>query len=107
MQQYLKHNDVVVKELPTHMSHVLQPLDVTVFGRFKSFLKREVHNKALGEPVLDNFGVTDIIRYALSDSLTSSNVCSGFKKCEVWDVLGRTESLEPLRRLPFYTNNGS
>ena len=44
---YLKDNGIVVVALPGHTSHVLQPLEVTVVGPFKSFLQREVHNLAM------------------------------------------------------------
>ena len=36
--QYLKENGVVVA-LPAHTSHILQPIDVTVFCPFKSFYR--------------------------------------------------------------------
>ena len=35
--------------------------------------------------VLDAFNGADIIRFALSDAVTVSNMCSGFRKCGVWD----------------------
>ena len=57
--------------------------------------------------VPDDFDEADIISYVLSDAPTGSNTCSGFKKCAIWDVLTSTASLEPLRRLQFYTNNDS
>lgn len=38
---YLKSKSVIVIALPAHTSHVLQPLDVTVFGPYKSYLQLE------------------------------------------------------------------
>ena len=104
--QYLKDNGVVVA-LPAHTSHILYPLDVTVFGPFKSFLQREVHIRAMTKTVLEAFDVADIIRFALSDALTMSNICSGFQKCGVWDSITRIASLEPLGELSFYSGNDS
>lgn len=36
---YMKENRIVVIAVPTHTSHVLQPLDVTVLGPCKNYLQ--------------------------------------------------------------------
>lgn len=38
-----KHSHVVVIGLPAHTSHLLQPLDVSIYGSFKSKLQKEFH----------------------------------------------------------------
>ena len=83
--QYLKQNSVYVIGLPAHTSHVLQPLDVFVFGDFKSYVQREVHSRAMRAKVLNAFDVADVLKLALSDAVTASNVISGFKRCGIWD----------------------
>lgn len=47
MLQNLRDNDIVVLRLPVHTSHVLQPLDVSVFGPFKSFIQKERHSHSM------------------------------------------------------------
>ncbi len=37
--EYLKQNHVVMMTYPSHCSHLLQPLDVSVFGPFKKYFK--------------------------------------------------------------------
>ena len=106
MLQYLKDNGGLWWGF-LRICHMFYSPLMWGFGPFKSFLQREVHTRAISKPVVDAFDVADIIRYGLSDALTVSNICSGFKKCEVWDVLTHTASVEPLRRLQLYMNNDS
>ena len=69
---------MVVVGLPAHASHVLQPLDVPLFGPFQSFPSvkcMSLHgydSLAMSKKVLDAFDVADIIRYAISDALIVS-----------------------------------
>ena len=88
--------------IPAHTSHVLQPLDVTIFGPFKSFLEREISARATWKLVLDAFDVADVLRFALSEALTASNISSGFKKCGVWDPTLRNATIEPLESLHYF-----
>jgi len=37
--QYLKDNHIIAVTYPSHCSHLLQPLDVNIFGPFKNYLK--------------------------------------------------------------------
>lgn len=70
-----------VIEIPAHTSHVLEPLGVTVYGPFKSHIQREVHASAVNKCVIDVFNVAEILKFALSDAVTVSNVINGFQKC--------------------------
>ena len=103
--QYLKENGVYVIGLPAHTSHVLQPLDVTVFGPFNSYIQKEVHSRAMRTQVLDAFDVADVLKFALSDAVTASNVVSGFKKCGIWDLQSRGTCIEELEGLHFFEEN--
>lgn len=99
--QFFKNNRCIVIEIPAHTSHVLQPLDVSAYGPFKSYIQREVNNRAMGKRVLNVFDVSDILQnirhvtapdtayfmnYAVSDAVTAGNVISGFKKYGIWNV---------------------
>jgi hypothetical protein len=44
--QFAKENGIVLLPFPPHCSHALQPLDVCVFGPFKSYLSKN-HNEWL------------------------------------------------------------
>ena len=103
--QYLKENGVYVIGLPAHTSHVLQPLDVTVIGSFKSYIQKEVHSRAMRPQLLDAFDVADVLKFALSDSVTASNVVSRFKKCGIWDPQSRGTCIEELEGLHFFEEN--
>ena len=76
--QLFRKNRIIVVALPAHTSHVLQPLDVSVFSSYKSFLQREIHSYAQRKKCLDAFDVSCCIKYAYSASKTSSNIISGF-----------------------------
>ncbi|KAK0368171.1 transposase [Colletotrichum limetticola] len=79
-------NNVYLLFLPPHTSHVLQPLDMAVFGPIKS-----VYRKELGkEDIVDNSTIVGK-RYFLScyqkarlAGLTSSNIRSGWKATGLW-----------------------
>lgn len=53
----MKENGVVVVAQPAHTSHVLQPLDVTVFGPYKIYLEEELHRAARVSSKLNAFTV--------------------------------------------------
>ena len=78
-------NNVHLLCLPSHTTHLLQPLDVSVFKPFKSnFNKacRELVNKNPGRVVTTN-DISSLIAKAWPLSLTPINIMSGFKKCGI------------------------
>ena len=72
----MKENDIIAIGLPAHTSHVLQPLDVTVFAAFKSHLQAEVHQASRMKKVLDAFDIAEIIRRACDRSHTVDSIQS-------------------------------
>lgn len=52
---------VVGFTLPAHTSHVLQPLDVKVFGPFKRYVQKQIHKFARLKGVLDEFDESAIL----------------------------------------------
>ena len=103
--QCFKNNGVVVITIPAHTSHVLQPLDVSVYGTFKSYIQREVNNRTMVKRVLDVFDVADIFKFAMSGAVTARNVISGFMKCGIWNAESNGTSIENLQHLQFYDEN--
>ena len=91
-----KCNHVVVIALPSHTSHVLQPLDVSFF---KSALQREMHKIARPKKVLNAFDISEILTISYSKALTASNIISGFERTGIWVRAVGGASIEPLARL--------
>ena len=82
---YFRRNRVIFIALPSHSSHRLQPLDVTVFNSYKSFLQAFLHSAARVKSVLNAFNLASLITHAYDKSMTISNIRSGFFKCGTWD----------------------
>ena len=79
-------NNVCLLCLPTHTSHILQPLDVGVFKSFKSNF-----NKACGNYMKQNPGrvitadvLASLVGQAYPITFTPVNVLSGFKKTGIY-----------------------
>ena len=81
----MKENDIIAISLPAHTLHVLQPLDVTVFAAFKSYLQARVHQASRVKKVLDAFDIADIIRRACDRCHTVDHIQSGFEKAGIWE----------------------
>ena len=45
---------------------------------------------------MDAIDIAEILNSALSDSLTTSNIVNGFRKCGVWDPTSKPASVSPL-----------
>ena len=101
--QLLRDHDTMFIGLSTHTSHVLQPLDVTVFGPFKSYMQKEIHRMALLKPKLDAFDVAQVLKISLSFVTTASNVSHGFRKTGLWDDATTTASIFPLEKLQYFS----
>jgi len=81
--------------MPSHTSHFLQPLDVSVYSSYKSALEKEIHEVARCKLVLDAFDVAQCIHMAYSKSMTSGNIIRGFEKTGLWDSRQLFASVEP------------
>jgi hypothetical protein len=44
--EYARQNNIVLVNLPAHLTHLLQPLDLRVFNPYKHFHRRQVNEKA-------------------------------------------------------------
>ncbi|XP_044764429.1 uncharacterized protein LOC123320994 [Coccinella septempunctata] len=80
-----KDNGVVILTLPPHCSNKLQPLDVSVFGPFKTY-----YNSALDSWMMTNpgipvtiFQIAECVGYAFDKSMTPNNIKAGFEKCGI------------------------
>ena len=97
-----RENGIYVISLPAHTSHVLQPLDQSVFGPFKDHLQRYLRGAARVTKRLHPFQIARLIKFALSDAFTASNLQSGFEKTGIWDRRSSSTYVRLLEELPFY-----
>lgn len=81
----LKENGIIVIAMPAHTSHVFQPLDVSVFGVYKSFLQEELHRVARIASKLDAWTVAACISNSYAKSFIAPTIKSGFVRCGIWD----------------------
>ena len=78
-------NDVHMLCLPSHTTHILQPLDVGVFKSFKSNFSKACHKFLVGRPgqVITTAAIASLVHDAWYNSFTPLNILSGFKKCGI------------------------
>lgn len=77
---------IVIMALPAHTSHRLQPLDVSVFGSLKHFIRTYLSKRAsefLSHGIRHEHNLGDIcaaIKYGHNASFTVQNINSAFKR---------------------------
>ena len=80
-----KDNGIIMLSFPPHCSHKLQPLDVSVYGPFKKFLRCAqdlwLRNHA-GNP-MSIYDIPGLVAEALPKALTPANITSGFRACGI------------------------
>ena len=81
-----RENNVCLLCLPSHTTHILQPLDIGVFKSFKSGF-----NKACGDFMKQHLGrviMTDVLALMVGQAYTSAftpvNVLSGFRNTGIY-----------------------
>ena len=80
--QLAKENDIHIMCLPSHTTHVLQPLDVGVFSSFKHHVGKALNALVRSSPghVPTTADIPKIISQAWPMSITAVNLMSGFRK---------------------------
>ena len=93
--EWARSHNIILQVLPAHTSHVLQPLDVSVFGPFKAFYNKECAfymKRNLGQTV-DKYCMGRIASNAYLKAMTPMNIISGFRKTGCYpfcpDVISR------------------
>ena len=81
-----KANGVTILTLHPHCSHKLQPLDVAIYGPFKTYLSSAMNSALLEKPgvPITIYDIARLVSYAHERALTPSNVISGFKKTGIF-----------------------
>jgi len=83
--EFAEKNGILLYCLPPHSSHLLQPLDVSVFGPLKVGWKRvaSTFTHVSGRPVnFHNFA--RLFKIAWHTSITSSVIAGGFKRSGIY-----------------------
>ena len=86
--EYAIKNGIVIVTLPPHTTDKLQPLDVSVFGPFKTYLRSLLNDHALMHP---NKHITvhqlpEFASEAWTKAGTPSNILGGFRSTGIWPI---------------------
>ena len=84
--RWAKEKKIILFVLPPHTSHVLQPLDVAVFGSFKSCyysLCQDFMRKHIGSKIT-RYNICEIACRAYAKSNTPANITSAFRKTGIY-----------------------
>lgn len=85
---YAKDNGIIMLSFPPHCTHRIQPLDVGIFGPFKSSLKVSynnfmISNRGRAITIADIPGLSKTPFY---NSFTTKNIQSAFQATGIWPV---------------------
>ena len=80
-----RENGVYLLCLPSHTSHILQPLDVGVFKSFKTNFSKACQKYLFERPgqVITTNAIASLVHKALYCSFSAMNILSGFRKCGI------------------------
>lgn len=81
---------------------MIQLLDVTSFGSFKSMSQKYLHRAIREEMVLDFFDIGSIVCKSYQDSFTPQNIRDWFIKTGFWNPSKRIASIDALKILPIF-----
>lgn len=81
-----RNSGVIILTLPPHTSNRLQPLDVSVFGPFKTYLAKEMDNWLTNHPGsrITEYDMAPIIKNTLIKAFTPINIIKGFEKTGIY-----------------------
>ena len=83
-----RENSVHILCLPSHTTHLLQPLDVGVFKSFKSHYNNECRKYLIAHPgrTIATENIAALVGMAWSQSLTPVNIMAGFRKAGAYPL---------------------
>ena len=83
-----QENDIHILCLPSHTSHLLQPLDVGVFHSFKHFFNKACSDLLVSRPgsVVTTQDLASLVASAWVKALIPLNIMSGFRKCGIYPL---------------------
>ena len=83
-----RENSVHILCLPSHTTHLLQPLDVGVFKSFKSHYNNECRKYMMAHPgrTITPENIAALVGAAWSHSMTPVNIMAGFRKAGAYPL---------------------
>ncbi|GBN11660.1 hypothetical protein AVEN_102860-1 [Araneus ventricosus] len=83
---FCRENAIVLLTFPSHCSHKLQPLDVSVYGSFKTVLKIEFNDwlTTNAGKRISVYEIAELSAIAYYQTFTIRNIRSGFSKPGIW-----------------------
>ena len=81
-------NDVHLLCLPSHTTHLLQPLDVGAFKPFKTAYSKACKKYLAANPgrVITTDVIASLLSQAWPESITPVNIMGGFRKCGIFPL---------------------
>jgi len=80
--------DIDLLTFPAHTTHILQPLDVIVFGPFKNYFRVEQASWMGKNPWVEvrRFGLAELASKEFKRALTPSNIKARFRRTGIWPL---------------------
>src|SRR6266699_1100653 len=96
------NSNIYLLFLPPHTSHILQPLDLSVFGPIKTYYRIAIGNLIYqsDDCPMDKRGFLECYSKTRQHSLNENNILAGWKAIRLWPI-NRTKPL--MNRLVFDT----
>lgn len=78
---FARENGVVILTFPPHCSHRLQPLDVSLYGPFKTYFRSAQNNFMISNAgkTVSIYDLSAMASQAFNKAFTKANIVSGFK----------------------------
>ena len=86
--EFAIQHGIVIVTLPPHTTDKLQPLDVSVFGPFKTYMRGQLNDYALMHPNkhITEYMLPEFASNAWNSACTPTNVLSGFRATGIWPI---------------------
>ena len=86
--EFAIQHGIVIVTLPPHTTDKLQPLDVSVFGPFKTYIRGQLNDYALMHPNkhITEHMLPEFASNAWNSACTPTNVLSGFRATGIWPI---------------------
>ena len=85
---YAKENHVTLLSFPPHCSHKLQPLDVSVYGPFKTYINQKsdtwMRDPANAGKSMTIHIIPSLVSYAFPKAFTPTNITAAFRATGIW-----------------------
>ena len=86
LTNWARRNNIIVFVLPPHTSHLTQPLDVGIFGPFKSMYNKECQDYMKHNPGLSitKYKVAKLTAKPYARAVSAENLASAFRKTGIF-----------------------